>query len=351
MLKCSHMLEPDVGVVPSGLRQAFSCTSEKQNTTQLKLQSGWWHMKAWVPSAPLKKLQPLSTGTCLPTHSSIRSLRSLMHDVLPAMDTYERPQQPVLHPSFTSLGHLVYSSSECVSAVCVSRSFPHLTVEEQVQLPVDPLLYIQPPLQVLAVVFDRQLAQLAVCRLFCFVRCLEHHPGLGAWIWRHGCHGLGRTVETHRAVSHTHTRSHTFRLWNLRLVHRPPALSLYLCPCFSTELLFPCVSAVISLNVSCSVSVTLPLALCPRPLPLPSLSLKLTVLLSFPPPLATPTGCTIRRMVMRYAFVSVCVRACVRVFMHLCVHTRTFQGVCLLFALFLCVNAIKRGERVRVHSL
>lgn len=96
------------------------------------------------------------------------------------------------------------------SSVCVCLCEPaisYLTVKQQVQLPVDPLLDIQPPLQVLTIVFDCQLAQLAVRWLLCFVRRLEHHPGLGARVWRHSCHGLGRTVETHRFLSppHTHT--------------------------------------------------------------------------------------------------------------------------------------------------
>lgn len=66
-------------------------------------------------------------------------------------------------------------------SACVCEPAPsYLTVEQQVQLPVDPLLNIQPPLQVLAVVFNCQLAKFAVRRLLCFVCCLEHHPGLGA---------------------------------------------------------------------------------------------------------------------------------------------------------------------------
>lgn len=129
-------------------------------------------MRAGVPKSAAIKHSYLS-----PTHSSIRSLQSLMHDVLPAIDTYERllclsctlsspPQTPSVH----------------VSMWLCEPVLPYLTVKQQVQLSVDPLLYIQPPLQVLAVVFDCQLAQLAVRRLFCFVRCLEHHPGLGAWV-------------------------------------------------------------------------------------------------------------------------------------------------------------------------
>lgn len=65
---------------------------------------------------------------------------------------------------------------------CVCWTPSYLTVKQQVQLPVNPLLDIQPPLQVLPVVFHRQLAQLALCRFFRLLDCLEHHPGLGARI-------------------------------------------------------------------------------------------------------------------------------------------------------------------------
>lgn len=116
------------------------------------------------------------------------------------------------------------------SSVCVCLCEPalsYLTVKQQVQLPVDPLLDIQPPLQVLTIVFDCQLAQLAVRWLLCFVRRLEHHPGLGARVWRHSCHGLRRTVETHRFLSPTHT--HTDRpTGSDTFVLQSPGLSLSL---------------------------------------------------------------------------------------------------------------------------
>lgn len=89
--------------------------------------------------------------------------------------------------SVPSLLHSLSSSSCIHHSVCLSEglpqpALPYLAVKQQVQLLVNPLLDIQPPLQVLAVVFDCQLAKLAVCRLLCLVRRLEHHPGLGAWL-------------------------------------------------------------------------------------------------------------------------------------------------------------------------
>lgn len=93
------------------------------------------------------------------------------------------------------------SSSDNLHLNVCQCALSYLTVKQQLQLPVNPLLNVQPPLQVLAVIFHCQLAQLTVCWLFCFVPRLEHHPGLGAGLWRHGCHGLRSTVEAHRAVS------------------------------------------------------------------------------------------------------------------------------------------------------
>lgn len=70
----------------------------------------------------------------------------------------------------------------------VSLDLSYLAVVQQVQLPVDPLLDVQPPLEVFAVVFDRQFAQFALGRLLLFG--LKHHSGLGAWLRRHACHNL-----------------------------------------------------------------------------------------------------------------------------------------------------------------
>lgn len=74
---------------------------------------------------------------------------------------------------------------------------------------------------------------------------------------------------------------------------------------------------------------SLSLSLCP--------SLKLTVLLSFSPPLATPTGCTISRMVMRYG--SELASACVYV------HTLYRVCVCVLLSLSVLYQEGVGGER------
>lgn len=129
---------------------------------------------------------------------------------------------------------------DCIKCVSV---LSYLAVKQQVQLPVDPLLDVQPPLQVLAVVLHCQLAQFTMRRLFCLVLRLEHHPGLGAGIWRHGCHGLEGTVEANSSLSVYNTSAAFWRADAPRRISCPQILVLCFFCFFLVPVLVPCLSS------------------------------------------------------------------------------------------------------------
>lgn len=119
----------------------------------------------------------------------------------------------------------------------VSLDLSYLAVVQQVQLPVDPLLDVQPPLEVFAVVFDRQFAQFALGRLLLFG--LKHHSGLGARLRRHACHNLTRMGKSPRdgclsrslcvSVSQIQIQGPSV---TVLLLFAPRCVSLYTAVCF-----------------------------------------------------------------------------------------------------------------------